>query len=125
MPAFARQYQDQDIWALVSYVRALQQGRASAISIPISTVAQLAVADPDGDATARGAAAYFAQGCQLCHGAVDDAPGQLALRGGESEAIRRGRSGMPAYGTDRISAVQLSDPLAYLRTFSGGRGGRD
>jgi mono/diheme cytochrome c family protein len=125
MPAFARQYQDQDIWALVSYVRALQQGRASAISMPILTVAQLAVADPNGDATARGAAVYFAQGCQLCHGAVGDAPGQLALREGESDAIRRGRSGMPAYGTDRVSAAGLNDLLTYLGTFGGGRRGRD
>lgn len=125
MPAFARLYKDEDIWALVSYLRALQQGRAGTINIPVPTEAQLAVADPHGNATARGAAAYFAQGCQLCHGAVGNAPGQLALREGESEAIRGGRTGMPAYGTDRISAAQLSDLLAYLRTFSGGRGGRD
>jgi mono/diheme cytochrome c family protein len=65
---------------------------------------------------------YFAQGCQLCHGAVGNAPGDLALREGDSETIRRGKNGMPAYGTDRISAAQLTDLLAYVRTFRGGSG---
>lgn len=125
MPAFAKQYDDADIWALVAYVRALQQGRTSAPNIPVPTQAQLAVADPHGNAAARGAAVYFAQGCQLCHGAVGNAPGELALREAETEAIRRGRAGMPAYATDRVSEAQLSDLVAYLRTFSGGRGERD
>ena len=125
MPAFAKQYADADIWAIVSYVRSLQQGRASTIEVPKPTEAQLAVADPHGNAAARGAAVYFAQGCQLCHGAVGNAPGELALREAESEAIRRGRAGMPAYATDRISQSELSDLVAYMRTFSGGRGGRD
>lgn len=125
MPAFAKQYADADIWAIVSYVRSLQQGRASTIEVPKPTQAQLAVADPHGNAAARGAAVYFAQGCQLCHGAVGNAPGELALREAESEAIRRGRAGMPAYATDRISQSELSDLVAYMRTFSGGRGGRD
>lgn len=125
MPAFERQYKDEDIWAMVSYIRALQQGRAGAIDIPIPTAAQLAVADPHGNAVARGAAVYFAQACQLCHGAVGDAPGKLALRERESEAIRRGRPGMPAYGTDRISAGQLNDLLTYLGTFESGRQERD
>ena len=125
MPGFGRQYGDQDLWSLVNYVRALQQGRAGAIDVPKPTEAQIAVADPHGNAIARGAAVYFAQGCQLCHGAVGDAPGELALRERESEAIRRGRPGMPAYRTDRISAAELNDLLAYMGTFSGGRGSRD
>src|SRR5512135_827761 len=33
MPAFAKQYADADIWAIVSYVRSLQQGRASTIEV--------------------------------------------------------------------------------------------
>jgi mono/diheme cytochrome c family protein len=125
MPSFGRQYSDQDLWSVVSYIRALQQGRAGAIDIPRPTEAQLAVADPHGNAIARGAAVYFAQGCQLCHGAVGNSPGQLALRERGSEAIRRGQLGMPAYGTDRISAAELTDLLAYMGTFSGGGGSRD
>jgi mono/diheme cytochrome c family protein len=125
MPGFGRQYGDQDLWSLVSYIRALQSGRAGTIDIPKPTEAQLAVADPHGNAIARGAAVYFAQGCQLCHGAVGTAPGELALRERDSETIRRGRAGMPAYGTDRIGAAALSDLLSYLGTFSGGRGSRD
>jgi mono/diheme cytochrome c family protein len=125
MPAFAKQYDDADIWAIVGYVRSLQQGRAGAIEVPAPTQPQLAVADPHGSTSARGAAVYFAQGCQLCHGAVGNAPGELALREAETEAIRRGRAGMPAYATDRISQAELSDLVAYLRTFNGGRGGRD
>jgi mono/diheme cytochrome c family protein len=109
----------------VSYIRALQQGRAGPIDIPRPTEAQLAVADPHGNAIARGAAVYFAQGCQLCHGAVGNSPGQLALRERGSEAIRRGQPGMPVYGTDRISAAELADLLAYMGTFSGGGGSRD
>jgi mono/diheme cytochrome c family protein len=125
MPAFGRQYKDDDIWALVEYIRALQQGRASAITVPLPTEAELAVADPHGNAVARGAAVYFAQGCQLCHGAVGNAPAELALRSRETEAVRGGRSGMPAYGTDRISNAELADLVAYLGTFSGGGRGRD
>ena len=125
MPAFADQYSDADIWALVAYVRALQRGQSGALQVPAPTQAQLAVADPHGDAVARGAAVYFAQGCQLCHGAVGNAPGELALREAETDAIRRGRAGMPAYGTGSISQAQLSDLVAYLRTFGGGRTGRD
>jgi len=123
MPGFGRQYSDADLWAIVGYVRTLQSGgRINTIKIPTPTEAQLAVADPFGSATARGAAVYFAQGCQLCHGAVGNAPGDLALREGDAETVRRGKNGMPAYGTDRVSAAQLSDLLAYMRTFRGGGG---
>lgn len=126
MPGFGGQYSDQDIWSIVTYVRQLQQGRASGLDIPAATVAQIAVADPlSSTASARGAAVYFAQGCQYCHGAVGNAPGELGLHEAETEAIRRGRAGMPAYGTNTITQTQLADLVAYVRTFGGGRGGRD
>ncbi len=126
MPGNAGQYNDQEIWGMVSYVRALQQGNAGpAVTIPEPTMAQLDAANPAGDAVGRGAAVYFAQGCQSCHGAVGNAPGELGLRGsGETGAIRRGRPGMPAYGTDMISNAQLADMEAYMATFSANRGGR-
>lgn len=123
MPGFSDQYSDQEIWNLVAYMRALQQGQPAAVSVPNPTFAQLQAADPTGDAVHRGAAVYFAQGCQTCHGAVGDAPGNLALRGeGESGAIRRGRPGMPAYDQSRISNAQLADLQAYMATFTGARG---
>jgi mono/diheme cytochrome c family protein len=123
MPGFGDQYSDQDIWSLVAYIRSLQSGQPSAVDVPSPSFAQLQAADPNGDAAARGAAVYFAQGCQSCHGPVGDAPANLGLRGGgETGAIRRGRPGMPAYGADRISDSQLADLQAYIRTFSGSRG---
>jgi mono/diheme cytochrome c family protein len=126
MPGFGRQYSEADLWAIVGYIRTLQQGgRSATINIPTPTEAQLAVADPHGTPVARGAAVYFAQGCQLCHGAVGNAPGDLALHEGDSETIRRGKNGMPAYGTDRISAADLRDLLAYVATFRGGGGSGD
>lgn len=122
MPAFGGQYDDQTLWDLVAYVRALQNGQAAPAAVPAASAAQLAQADPHGDAAQRGAAVYFAQGCQTCHGPVGDAPGELALgRGGREaqEAVRRGRRGMPAYGPDLISDGQLTDLEAYLATFPG------
>ena len=127
MPAFDRQYQDQDIWAMVSYLRALHQNGSStaALPVPTATTAQLVVADPGGNTAQRGAAIYFALGCQACHGPVGNAPGELGLREGGREAtqaIRNGRAGMPAYDQSMVSDTQLSDLQAYLA--ANGRGGR-
>lgn len=128
MPAFSGQYNSQDIWSIVSYIRTLQsQGSgASAVTVPTATSAQLLVANPAGTAAQKGAAVYFALGCQTCHGPVGNAPAELALRrGGEeaTQAIRYGRNGMPAYPANLVSDAQLSDLQAYLATFTGGRGG--
>ncbi len=127
MPGFSSQYKSQDIWSIVSYVRTLQsQGSgASAPEVPTATTAQLLSANPSGTAAERGAAVYFALGCQSCHGPVGNAPGELALRRGGDEAartIRNGRNGMPAYETSVLSDAQLSDLEAYMSTFAGGRG---
>jgi mono/diheme cytochrome c family protein len=120
MPGFGDQYSDQEIWNIVAYLRSLQNGQPAAVNVPSTTLGQLDTADPAGSAAQRGAAVYFAQGCQSCHGAVGDAPGNLALRGaGETGAIRRGRPGMPTYGPDRITDAQLADLQAYMRTFAG------
>jgi mono/diheme cytochrome c family protein len=87
MPGFADQYSDQDIWDIVAYMRSLQNGQSAAVDVPSPTFAQLAAADPNGDAAQRGASVYFAQGCQSCHGPVGDAPGNLALRARQSEPV--------------------------------------
>jgi mono/diheme cytochrome c family protein len=126
MPAFKDQYSDQQIWALVAYMRSLgnDSTRQSGIVVPTPTTDQLAMADPNGDAAQRGAAIYFAQGCVMCHGAVGNAPGELHLRGGHEaqEAVRRGRPGMPAFPQTQITDAQLTDLIVYLDTFRGGRG---
>ena len=126
MPGFASQYNDSDIWAMVTYVRQLQSGQASPPSVPKTTNAQIMLANPNGSAAQRGAAVYFAQGCADCHGATGNASSGLGLRGGGREAaqaIREGRRGMPAYGPNQISDSQLTDLAAYMNTFTGNRGG--
>lgn len=135
MPGFGAQYSDQDIWSVVTYVRALQNpstqptaaGRQSPqlqfgpIDVPKPTSDELDRADPtSSDPAARGAAIYFAQGCHTCHGAVGDASANLGLvhGGGDdpARAIRGGRPGMPAYNQAMLSDTELSDLQAYLAT---------
>ncbi|MDQ2913607.1 MAG: c-type cytochrome [Chloroflexota bacterium] len=120
MPAFGGQYKDDEIWAIVAYIRALQRGSASALAIPAPTIAQLAAADPSVSRQTRGAAIYFALGCHLCHGPEGDAPGDLAIRGRiETEIVRTGDDrGMPAYGRDLITNAELADLEAYLLRFA-------
>jgi mono/diheme cytochrome c family protein len=133
MPGFAEQYSDQEIWSLVTYMRALQDpGRSpqfGAIVVPTASPEQFEKADPaSSDPAARGAAVYFALGCQTCHGAVGDAPGDLGLsRGGGPEAvraIRQGRPGMPAYTEAQLTDTELGDLQAYLLTIGSQRGRR-
>lgn len=122
MPAYADRYDDTDIWSLVAYMRTLSDNerRKGAQMPPEFTDEQLAVADPNGDQVARGAAIYHAQGCALCHGAIGNGAGTLALRGsrGAEDAIRKGRRGMPKYDTARLSEQDLADLIAYLQTLA-------
>jgi mono/diheme cytochrome c family protein len=121
MPAFGSQYSDQDIWSMVSYLRSLQQQQSAAVVVATPNAEQLAEADPHGNAVQRGAAVYFAQGCQSCHGAIGNAPGELGLGGGRqtAEAVRRGRPGMPVYDAGQITDAQLADLATYMDTFAG------
>lgn len=120
MPAFGQQYKDDEIWAMVAYIRALQRGTGSALAIPQPSLAQLAAADPTGSRQTRGAAIYFALGCHLCHGPEGNAPGDLSIRGRiETEIVRRGSDrGMPSYGKDVISDAELADLESYLLRFA-------
>ena len=120
MPAFKDQYKDEEIWAMVAYIRALQRGTTTVLSIPEPTAAQLAAADPAVSRQTRGAAIYFALGCHLCHGPEGDAPGELSIRGRiETEIVRRGDDrGMPAYGKDVITDAELADLETYLLRFA-------
>ncbi len=120
MPAFGRQYTDGNIWAIVSYVRALQERKGEPVIVPPPTAQQLAFADPHGGPTQRGAAIYFAQGCADCHGPIGNAPGELALSGPSDPAsVRGGGLGMPTYPEDRLSAAELADLLAFVATLDG------
>jgi mono/diheme cytochrome c family protein len=124
MPGFSDQYNEQMIWALVSYTRSLTKAGQSSFVVPAPASEQLAKADPQGDQVARGAAVYFAEGCHTCHGAAGNAPGELGLRGGGREAsqvVRGGRPGMPVYGQDVLGDAQLADLIAYTNTFARGR----
>jgi mono/diheme cytochrome c family protein len=130
MPGFSSQYNDQEIWALVSYMRSMQPGQVQLPAVPAPTADQLSFADPAGDAAHRGAAVYFAQGCASCHGAVGNAPGELGLRrtnGNELTGdVRRGPNGMPSYSQAQISDADLANLAAYTGTFpqqAPGRGG--
>jgi mono/diheme cytochrome c family protein len=109
----------------VAYTRSLGgSGATGALAVPTPATAQLALADPAGNPAAQGAAVYFAQGCQTCHGATGEAPGELQLRGGGREAtgaIRNGRRGMPAYSTAQLPDPQLTMLIAYLDTFGSER----
>jgi mono/diheme cytochrome c family protein len=120
MPAFGGQYKDEEIWAMVAYIRTLQRGTASALAIPEPSLAQLAAADPAISRQTRGAAFYFALGCHLCHGPEGDAPGDLSLRGRiQTEIVRAGDDrGMPAYGKDVITDAELADLEVYLLRFA-------
>ena len=151
MPGFAEQYDDQATWSMVSYIRALQDpsrvpqargGRSGPggrggpftlgpMEVPTPTTEQLDRADPhSADPVGRGAAIYFAQGCQTCHAADGNMPGDLALRSGgspeDARAVRQGRTGMPASSETQITDAELGDLQAYLRTIgTTRRGGSD
>ncbi len=120
MPAFDGVFKDEQIWALVSYIRALQRGRAEPLPVPAPAERHLAQADPFGDSVARGAAVYFAQGCHRCHGPEADGPGQLAIRGRIGMGVVRtgDPAGMPHFGVERISAAELADLEAFLLRFA-------
>ncbi len=119
MPAFGYDYPDEDIVALVNYIRALQKGQGQPVAVPTPTAEQIQAANLGGVPAQRGAAVYFAQGCHLCHGALGQAPDELALfdLADLDESLRRGRPGMPIYGPDKISDAQLKDLLEYMKTF--------
>ena len=127
MPAFGEQYNDEAIWAVVAYVRALGRGDAPAGSaVPIPTDEQLAFAHPfASEADRRGAAVFFEQGCHLCHGPRGDAVGNMALRPTKrslasletfTRHLREPPLGMPTFTEDRVDQNEASDLLSYIRT---------
>jgi mono/diheme cytochrome c family protein len=127
MPAFGDQYNDEAIWAIVGYVRALARGDAPTGSpVPTPTEEQLAVAHPfASEADRRGAAVFFEQGCHLCHGPRGDAVGNMALRPTKRslanlEAFTKHLGepplGMPTFAEDRVDQREASDLLSYIQT---------
>jgi len=127
MPAFGEQYNDEAIWAIVGYVRALGRGDAPTGSVtPLPTEENLAVAHPFApEAERRGAAVFFEQGCYMCHGPRGDAVGNMALRPTKrslanldsfEKNLREPPLGMPTFSADRVDQREASDLFAYIRT---------
>ncbi|GAB4109946.1 MAG: hypothetical protein OHK0050_03090 [Roseiflexaceae bacterium] len=121
MPAYADRYEDTDIWAMVAYIRTLDEEDPRPAQVPPPfTDDQLVDFDPRGDAVARGGAIYFTQGCNLCHGAIGNGEGTLRLMGSRNahDAIRKGTSGMPMFNEQKISDEELADLIEYLKTLA-------
>jgi mono/diheme cytochrome c family protein len=127
MPAFGEQYNDEAIWAIVGYVRALGRGDAPTGSVtPLPTEENLAVAHPFApEAERRGAAVFFEQGCYMCHGPRGDAVGNMALRPTKralanldsfEKNLREPPLGMPTFSADRVDQREVSDLFSYIRT---------
>jgi mono/diheme cytochrome c family protein len=117
MPAFAKQYTDQETWALVTYVRALQHKQPILPSVPTPTTQQRAAArlQTGGDAS-HGSAVWSAQACGACHGPTGDLSVNPANDQVEA-SLRSGRPGMPCYPKNRLSDAELRDLQAYIATF--------
>ena len=114
MPAFAHQYTDQEIWALASYVRALQNKQPILASVPTPTTQQIAAAKlPAGGDAMRGAAVWSAQACGACHGPTGDLSVNPTNDAVEA-SLRSGRPGMPCYPTSRLSDAELQILLKSL-----------
>jgi mono/diheme cytochrome c family protein len=125
MPGFQDRLSEEQIWAVVAYLRSLGSGSSGALpAVPQPSSDDLAKADPAGGAVARGAALYIALGCSNCHGAGGNAAGRLQLRATDRRAVRAIREGtdegMPAYPESLLSEPDLQAVLAYIRTFRSG-----
>ncbi len=122
MPGFRDRLSDEQIWAVVTYLRSLSPSTLAPVPvIPTPTTQELAGADSTQAGASRGAALYTALGCVNCHGAVGNAPGRLELRATDQRAVRAIREGteegMPAYSTDVLSEADLRALLQYIATF--------
>uniref|UniRef100_A0A7C1K3G2 C-type cytochrome n=1 Tax=Thermomicrobium roseum TaxID=500 RepID=A0A7C1K3G2_THERO len=122
MPGFRDRLSDEQIWAVVTYLRSLSPNTLAPVPVtPTPTTQELAGADSTQTGASRGAALYTALGCVNCHGAVGNAPGRLELRATDQRAVRAIREGteegMPAYSTDVLSEADLRALLQYIATF--------
>ncbi|MBV8083816.1 MAG: c-type cytochrome [Chloroflexi bacterium] len=118
MPGFGGELDGETLGALLNYLRALQDGQAQPVMVPTPTADQFAAGEAHGDAAARGAALYFANGCQNCHGPGGQAPDELALTDISTlpKVVRGGQPGMPAFDSSRLSDAQIDDIVAYLNS---------
>lgn len=117
MPGFGTQYSDTQIWDMVDFIRALQQGQQPALNVPTPTADQRSAAklDQTGDAV-RGAEAFAAFGCSGCH----QPSGSLSINpvnDNVANVVRNGRDGMPCFSTTVLSDDQLADIRTYIATF--------
>ena len=125
MPAYRDQYSDEQIWALVTFLRTLQNGTAIHLAVVAPTAQQLARANLQAGGDARsGAEVFAAQSCGTCHqpaGALSIDPRSPRV----SDAVRKGRLGMPCYPVEQLPETELQNLLAYLATFPSGQLGND
>lgn len=117
MPAFSSQFSDNQIWALVDFIRSLQGQSAPLPDVPTPTSDQRTTANlaSGGDAQ-RGAEAFAAFGCSACH----MPSGHLSINpanGSVANVVRNGRQGMPCFSSSYLSDAQLLDIRAYIATF--------
>jgi len=128
MPGFKNQFNDDAIWALVAYMRALQGKGAAApgpAAIPTPSSAELLKATGNSnDAQARGAALYFALNCATCHGASGNAPRPFTLRAFSPQdsvlacQIRSGPNGMVLQdSTPELFRRHLRSGGTFIQTF--------
>jgi len=117
MPAFGGQYSDNEIWAMVGFIRSVQQGQDAHLEVPTPTTDQLTAATlPNTGVAYRGAEAFAALGCASCHqpsGALSIYP----TNSGVERAIRGGERGMPCWSADAVPDREIIDIRAYIATF--------
>jgi mono/diheme cytochrome c family protein len=116
MPAYSSQFSDQEIWTIVTFVRALQGNQAPLLAVPTPTGDQLSAVGLSGNPDAqRGAVVFAAEGCAACHtptGPLSINPANDVL----ARIVRGCRPGMPCYTPDLISDDQVRDLQAYVAT---------
>ena len=125
MPGYRDQYSDEQIWGLVSFIRALQNQQEPHLVTLAPSAAQLRLANLETPGNARrGAEIFAAQACGACHGpagALSIDPRSRNVR----DAVRNGRPGMPCYPTEVVSDGKLLDLWTYLATFPPGQLGNE
>jgi mono/diheme cytochrome c family protein len=125
MPGYGAEYSEEQIWGLVGFIRALQNGQEPHLVTLAPSAAQLRAANLETAGNARrGAEIFAAHACGACHGpagALSIDPRSRNVR----DAVRSGRPGMPCYPAEAVSDGELLDLLTYVATFPPGQLGNE
>ena len=118
MPSF-RELTEQDRWSVIAYIKTFYPGfqkeRPESISVRSSPPASTP------ESIERGRTAYFAAGCQGCHG--DDADGEGTLARAKELVDQRGLPIRPGDLTSRLSLKNGSMPQDLYRSIMTGLDG--